>query len=227
MGDFRRGERYGGVAAASAFVHWVEDGQFSPRSERCFSRGWLTPPLRMYRAWLLQRQRQRCTIPVHASGERRLHAVGKCVSTAQDVDLNLFQDRPSAPCSGEIRFDSVLLSDWGSGAPFPFTPAVNVGSMQWGNTFRQRAAQRLGKRCTIPVHASGERRLHAVGKCVSTAQDVDLNLFQDWPSAPCGWEMRFDSVPLSDWGTRCVPWSVTGGAIPGGVVRLEPRALRL
>jgi hypothetical protein len=101
MGDFRRGERYGGVAAASALVHWVEDGQFSPRSERCFSRGWLTPPLRMYRARLLQRQRERCAIPVHASGERRLHAVGKCVSTAQDVDLNLFQDWPSAPCSGE------------------------------------------------------------------------------------------------------------------------------
>jgi hypothetical protein len=44
MGDFRRGERYGGVAAASALVHWVEDGQFSPRSERCFSRGWLRLP---------------------------------------------------------------------------------------------------------------------------------------------------------------------------------------
>jgi hypothetical protein len=88
MGDFRRGERYGGVAAASALVHWVEDGQFSPRSERYFSHGGLTPPLRMYRARSLQRQRERCTIPVHASGERRLHAVGKCVSTAQDVDLN-------------------------------------------------------------------------------------------------------------------------------------------
>jgi hypothetical protein len=61
--------------------------RFSPRKAILFPRG-LTPPLRMYRARSLQRQRERCAIPVHASGERRLHAVGKCVSTAQDVDLN-------------------------------------------------------------------------------------------------------------------------------------------
>jgi hypothetical protein len=164
MGDFRRREwrcSHGTVVARQAPKL---DSCGSRRGERYFSHGGLTPPLRMYRARLLQKQRERCTIPVHASSERRLHAVGKCVSTAQDVDLN---------CS------------------------------------------KTG------------RRLHAVGKCVSTAQDVDLNLFQDRPSAPCGWEIRFDRVLLSDSGTRCVPWSVAGGAIPGGVVRLEPRALRL
>ncbi len=31
-----------------------------------------------------------------------------------------------------------------SGAPFPFTQAVNVGSMPFGDAFRQRAGQWLG-----------------------------------------------------------------------------------
>jgi hypothetical protein len=82
MGDFRRRERYGGVAAASAFVHWVEDGQFSPDQSDAFRAAGLRP-------------RSECTV--------------------------------RGRCKGNV-----------SGAPFPFTPAVNVSSMRLGNAFRQR-----------------------------------------------------------------------------------------
>jgi hypothetical protein len=82
MGDFRRGERYGGVAAASALVHWVEDGQFSPDQSDAFRAAGLRP-------------RSECTM--------------------------------RGRCKGNV-----------SGAPSPFTPAVNISSMRLGNAFRQR-----------------------------------------------------------------------------------------